>query len=139
MSEQDVRLSSTKQRRKAHWQKQGNLWRTEPEIDAKRQAYLANQRNNTPDIKQGFYPFKDIKLSRADIEWLLATHENREGPIDWDERDERVRIGLNLIGANLQGQDLHELPLAEAGVHLEGADLSGAHLEGAHLSNAYLM
>src|SRR5438105_4474548 len=58
---------------KEHWKAQGQLWRTEPEIDAKRQENLAQRRLITPNIEQGIYPFKDIepKLSRADVEWLL--------------------------------------------------------------------
>jgi hypothetical protein len=51
---------------------QGQPWRTEPEIDAERQTYLAEQRSIKHDVKQGIYPFKDIKLSRADVEWLLV-------------------------------------------------------------------
>ncbi len=50
------------------------LWRTEPEIDTERQRYLAERRAIAPDIEQGIYPFRGIKLSRADVEWLLATH-----------------------------------------------------------------
>ena len=42
--------------------------------------------------KQGVYPFKDIKLSRADIEWLLAMHEGGRGPVEWsDERQRELR------------------------------------------------
>ena len=36
-----------------YWQKQGQLWRTEPEIDVERQKYLAERRSITPDIEQG--------------------------------------------------------------------------------------
>lgn len=50
-------------------------WRTEPEIDAERQTYLAERRSIMPDIKQGIYQLKYIKLNRADVEWLLGTHE----------------------------------------------------------------
>src|SRR6266566_949189 len=61
-----------------YWKAQGQPWRTEPEIDRERQVYLAKRRLITPDIEQGIYPFKAIepKLTRADVEWLLATHEN---------------------------------------------------------------
>src|SRR6266702_2687473 len=61
---------------KAFWAKQGQEWRTEPEIDAERQAELAARRSITPDVAQGIYPFRGMKLKRADIEWLLATHEH---------------------------------------------------------------
>src|SRR5437763_9987072 len=110
MSELDSTQSSTKQRRrrktstanqqngnqapavqrptnddkeawKAYWKTQGQSWRTEPEIDEIRQKFLAERRSITPDIEQGIYPFKDIKLNRAEVEWLLATHENGRGPV----------------------------------------------------------
>src|SRR5260221_8252627 len=60
---------------KAYWQAQGMLWRTEPEIEEERQAYLTERRVVEPDIERGTYPFRDenggIKLTRADVEWLL--------------------------------------------------------------------
>src|SRR5712691_11064840 len=76
---------------KAYWKAQGQEWRTEPEIDKERQNYLAERRGITPDIKRGIYPFKDVepKLTRADIEWLLATHEIGLGPVDWSDRNQR--------------------------------------------------
>ena len=61
---------------KAYWKERGQPWRTEPEIDAVRQAFWTERRSIPPDIKQGIYPLKDLKLSRADVEWLLATHEH---------------------------------------------------------------
>lgn len=66
-----------------YWRQMGQSWRIEPEIDTKRQDYLAQRQAIIPDIKRGMYPFKDIKLSRADIEWLLAMHENGRGPVEW--------------------------------------------------------
>jgi len=71
---------------KAYWEAQGWPWRTEPEIDAQRQKYLAERRTIMPDFEKGIYPFKDIKLNRADVEWLLATHENGLGPVDWNDK-----------------------------------------------------
>jgi hypothetical protein len=59
-----------------HWRAHNQPWRIEPEIDTKRQAFLTQRRTITPDVSKGIYPFKDIALSRADVEWLLATHEN---------------------------------------------------------------
>ncbi len=75
----------------AYWQERGPPWRTEPEIDGSRQAYLAECLATKPDSVQGIYPIKNIKLDRADVEWLLATHEHRRGPIDW--RDEHQSAG----------------------------------------------
>src|SRR5260221_4325669 len=132
-----------------YWKVQGQHWRIEPEIDVERQKYLDESRSITPDIEQGIYPFKDIKLSRADVEWLLATHENGRGPVDWGDESQREREGLDMRGANLRDVNLSKLPLAcmlggaassESAVviHLEGADLEYAHLEGASLDNAHL-
>ncbi len=166
MSEQDGTKATTLQHPttnnpeawKAYWKKQGQPWRTESEIVAERQAFLVERRTIKPDIKQGIYPFKDIKLSRADVEWLLATHENGRGPIDWSDEHQRKREGLDLRGADLSYIDLSNLPLARlcgglteiewnpfvdeprkrTGVFLEKADLRGAHLEGAILRRANL-
>jgi uncharacterized protein YjbI with pentapeptide repeats len=133
-------------------------WRTEPEINVKRQEYLNKRRAITPDIKRGIYPFKGVKLNRADIVWLLVTHEQGRGPVDWSDASQRDRKGLDIRGANLRGADLHGLPLARiqgglteedwfaatprqsamATAHLEGANLSGTHLEGAAFCRAHL-
>lgn len=139
-----------------YWLDQGLPWRHEPEIDAERQKYLTERRKIKPDRDQGNYPFRDIKLTRADVEWLLATHDNGRGPVNWSDESQRNREGLDLRGADLRGVDLSYLPFAGliAGndrimftennlneawqIHLEGADLSNAHLEKANLSNAHL-
>jgi len=141
-----------------YWQKLGQSWRSEPEINTERQKYLAERLRIIPNIEQGMYPFKDIKLSRADIEWLLATHEEGRGPIDWSDERQRERLGLDLRGADLRKADLNHLPLARiraglatrewwnatnqeriaAGAHLEGAILDWAHLEGASFRWAHL-
>jgi uncharacterized protein YjbI with pentapeptide repeats len=181
MSEQDGTQASTKRRRsrpaskqsraalqhpatddkeawKAYWKALGQPWRTEPEIDVERQAYLAERRSIEPDIIQGIYPFKEIKLNRADIEWLLETHENGRGPVDWSDENQRDREGLDLRGANLRQLDLSRLPLARiqgglegewwnaitdeqlalAAIHMERTDLRAIHMEGAKLSGAHL-
>jgi Pentapeptide repeats (8 copies) len=148
---------------KAYWKAQGQPWRSEPEIDTVRQAFLTERRSITPDIKQGVYPFKDIKLSRADVEWLLATHENGRGPVLWEEEKDKSeymrRTGLDLRGAVVEdATDLSALPLTrlrgglfpgewdasteEQRVHallcLKGVKLSYAHLERAILEDALL-
>jgi uncharacterized protein YjbI with pentapeptide repeats len=150
----------------AYWTAQGMPWRREPEIPAERQAYLAVRRGVAPDTELGVYPFKGVepKLTRADIEWLLATHDGGRGPVIWvDEQDKarpERRRGLDLRGAHLRGARLAGLPLTrmlgglhmfdydwqeaseevpeQAQAHLEGADLSGARLEGATLRGAQL-
>lgn len=143
---------------KAYWKKQGQLWRTEPEIDKKRQEELAKYRAITPNIEQGAYPFRGEKLSRGDLEWLLATHDNGSGPVDYSDVSQRKRRGLDLRSADLRQVDLRNLPLARmygglpwdeweqaneeqrkmAAVLMEGADLRCAHLEQAYLGAADL-
>jgi len=126
-------------------------WRTEPEIEVSRQEQLTRCLATAPDIQRGVYPFKGMKLSRADVEWLLVTYQN-EG--DSKARgNEQNRRGLDLRGADLRYVDLHGLPLARlrgsltraewedataeqraaAAVLFKGADLSEAHLEEAEL------
>lgn len=168
MSEQYGRQVSTLQRpttidQKAwetYWKEQGQLWRTEPEIDEERQNYLDERRMIKPEIEQGIYPFRGIKpqLTRADVEWLLATHENGRGPIDWKDESQRKRDGLDLRGADLCQIDLSNLPLARlsgglnfeewndateeqrkwSAVLMNEANLTEAHLEGANLREAQL-
>src|SRR2546423_1927083 len=107
MSEQDNGQVSTLQRPttddpkawKAYWEAHGGYWRTEPEIDAERQKYLAERRSIKPDIEKGIYPFRGIKLSRADVEWLLVTHKNGRGPVDWSDESQWERGGLDVRGA----------------------------------------
>jgi hypothetical protein len=151
---------------KAHWQAQGMPWRTEPEISVKRQTYLAERRAITPYIEQGVYPFTGVepKLTRADIEWLLATHQSMGaiGPVDWEREKGKPeadrREGLDLRGADLSSEDLSELPLDRtqgglasneiggdtetqrraASARLSNANLRGARLSGATLSRADL-
>jgi uncharacterized protein YjbI with pentapeptide repeats len=150
---------------KAFWETQGMDWRTEPEIGEDRQRFLAERRAVTPDIAQGVYPFKDITLTRADVEWLLATHDNGRGPPRWEEVRDKLflatRWGLDLRGADVRGVSLTALPLVRtvaglpdfettgtpkqrrdqieaAAAHFEGADLTGAHLERSGLFWAHL-
>src|SRR5260370_32930139 len=140
----------------AYWQKQNQPWRTEPEISPERRAELEKCRALVPDVEKGIYPFKGMKLDRADVEWLLATYEG--GPVKWSDEKEREREGLDVRGADLQQADLHQLPLARlrgglmfdeyweatkeqrisAAVLMRGADLSEAQLEGADLLVAQL-
>lgn len=152
------------------WFERWGYWRTEPEIDEKRQRFLAERRAVKPDIEMGIYPFRNergpIKLTRADVEWLLATHVHEGdgivGPIVWSEErrkpPEERRWGLDVRGADLSDLKLDGLPLSRlrAGLTipegtgttrrkrrlavptLRNSDLVGAHLEGAHLSRVHL-
>jgi uncharacterized protein YjbI with pentapeptide repeats len=141
-----------------YWQEKGQPWRTEPEIDEERQKYLAERRTIPFDIEKGIYPFQDVKLSRADVEWLLARHENGRGPVDYLDQSHVRREGIDLRGANLCQADLSLLPLSRlhgglgmqewdnateeqrraAVVHMEGAKLWGAALWEANLNGAQL-
>jgi uncharacterized protein YjbI with pentapeptide repeats len=142
----------------AYWEAQGQPWRTEPEIDRKRQVELTRCRATAPNIEKGTYPFKGMHLSRADVEWLLATHEEGLGPVDWNDESQREREGLDLRGADLQQEDLSRLPLSRmrgglaweewpgerkeqlsvAAVLMKGVDLTEAELQGAALRQAGL-
>lgn len=147
-----------------NWSEQGQAWRTQHEISDLRKRTLQERLNNRADIEQGLYPFKDFRLCRADIEWLLASHP----PIAWNDASQRQRWGLDLRGAILCGEDLSGLPLARlrggltveerkylasrwpqdieklalltaaAAIYLIGANLHLAHLEGAVLRQAHL-
>jgi uncharacterized protein YjbI with pentapeptide repeats len=129
-------------------------------IDANRQAELESYRSIDPNIEQAIYPFKNVRLSRADIRWLLATQENRyESGEASNENAQGFRgRGLDLRGADLRQVDLRGLSLRgvyggliwrdwmdatpaqreAAAVHLEGANLYGTHVEGAILNSAHL-
>src|SRR6266487_4723857 len=141
----------------AKGQAQQQPWRTEPEIDVARQEQLIRCLATTPDTKRGIYPFKGMRLSRADVEWLLATYENAGDPRAGSD-EQQMRWRLDLRGADLRYVDLHALPLARlrgsltrkewdeateeqrtaAEVLLTGADLSETHLEEAELIGAHL-
>lgn len=116
-------------------------WRTEREIDVHRQRFLRRLRARIAetDAKGNTFPFRQgqqgIKLSRADVEWLLATHES--SPVDWADRSQRLLHGPNINGAILDGVNLARLPLAR--VNMRQASLIGANLEGAHLEGATLV
>jgi Pentapeptide repeats (8 copies) len=143
-------------------------WVREPTISGERQQELRMRLQVKPDVRLCQYPFARVKLSRGDIEWLLLTHDNGLGPVDWKSPARDERWGLDLRGADISGADLQELPLSRlrGGVsgpdwdaatqeqrdraaviaqgtvftyaHLEGAVLTHAHLEGAKLNNAHL-
>ncbi len=69
-----------------YWKAHGQPWRIEPEISADRQEYLAKRLAIQPNIETSSYPFKNISLNRADVEWLLANHGNGQGPVNWSIR-----------------------------------------------------
>jgi hypothetical protein len=95
-----------------YWRERGQPWRSEPEIDLDRQGVLVAHLAARPGSEPHSCPFKDVSLTRADVEWLLATHEGGDGPVNWEEVDQRTRMGLNLCGADLRRVNLSGLPLA---------------------------
>jgi len=166
MSEQDgrqataIRYPSTEDAEawNAYWKEHDQPWRTEPEIDTERQEELKGCLATESDIEKGKYPFKRVKLSRADVEWLMATHQSGgiSGSIECGDGQERGRERLDLRGVDLRQADLHSLPLTRlrggltldewwkatqkqrvmAAMLMEGANLSQAQLEGADLIGA---
>jgi pentapeptide repeat protein len=143
---------------KAYWKEHGQPWRTEPEVDRERQHQLIVYQATLPDIEKGIYPFKGIRLSRADIEWLLAMQDETRGQHHGNTDGRQKHPGLDLRGADLSQINLNGLPLTHlrAGLSLqEGrhatveqsqaaaanmmkADLSTAHLQEADLSRVLL-
>ncbi len=148
----------------AYWKAQGMAWRTEPEIDASRQQFLAQRRAVQPNIEKGIYPFRDangrIALTRPDTGRLLITLQSSgmRGSVEWTDEKQRGREELEVRGADLSDVDLHELPLVglrgslsfgevfeddtdlvdAAAVDLSRANLRSACLQGALLRCVHL-
>ena len=95
----------------SYWKQQGQPWRSEPLIDEERQRLLASYLQESVNIEQGKYPFRGMRLSRADVEWLLAEEErsDRKSTSGGDSR--KPDPGLDVRGADLSGVDLSGLPL----------------------------
>jgi len=145
---------------KAYWNGRGQPWRTEAIIDEERQQRLLSYSQGGVDIERGIYPFKGVRLSRADVEWLLALEEQRsaEAHTDGSKSVQQQAFGLDVRGADLSGVNLSHLPLMglHAGLSLEEgrhatveqskhasanlakADMSHAQLQRAQLSWATL-
>jgi len=124
----------------AYWEAQAQPWRAEPEIDIVRQQYL-NEHLTVKEREWERYPFKDIVLVRADVEWLLANYADGRRFAEQSYQLLHKRSGLDLRGVDLRKVDLHGLPLQGVDLynaHLEGTDLREVHLERANLSAAYL-
>jgi len=127
-----------------HWASVGQPWRSEAEIGPRRQAVLARCRDTPHDPDRGAYPFRDpdgnpVLLTRADVEWLLATHP--------------PEAHLDLRGATMRAVNVSDLPLAALVAHtwpaplltapqsvvwLDGVDLTEAWLEHVDLRCAHL-
>ena len=108
----------------AYWEKQEQLWRREPEIDFERQQYFTKRLEN--DGKQSAYPFQGAKLSRADVEWLLATLESSVEPWasgDKSQQEENTELALRDAGRHLRGGNIHYRKRQGRWLDLRGAIL----------------
>src|SRR5437762_9554094 len=96
-----------------HWMQLHQSWRSEPMINIERQTFLRQRLALSADVEYSYFPLKDVSLCRADIEWLLAAHDEECGPIHWFDPLLPKRAGLDLRGANLRHVDLRGLPLKD--------------------------
>jgi uncharacterized protein YjbI with pentapeptide repeats len=143
----------------AYWKHQGQPWRSEPLIDQERQHLVASCLQTGVDIEQGKYPFQGMRLSRADVEWLLGAEEEKSArERTGSDHSRKSGTGLDVRGADLSGANLSRLPLMrlhagltleegrhatveqsrQAAANLARVDLSDAQLQGAQLSRATL-
>jgi hypothetical protein len=60
------------------WAAQDMPWRRETEIDDERKRFLAGKRATPADEEKNRFPYSGVTLTRADVEWLLATHGSGE-------------------------------------------------------------
>jgi uncharacterized protein YjbI with pentapeptide repeats len=108
----------------------GDAWGDDisEEREAELQVLFDRQREwaAQPEATRGESVFKGVKLTGADVGWLVG-----QSGVD---KDFRVNH-LHLEGANLREAHLEEASLTEA--YLERANLSMAHLERADLTWAH--
>ena len=141
---------------KLHWRGLNQPWRREPEINGERQKFLAKCLTSYPSTSLNGLPFKDITLTRADVEWLLAALQVT-AQYQHEQHSQHPAM-LDVRGANLSKLDLRGLPLNAicgglseeewrnatpeqrdmAAVHMERADIHGTSLQGAMLRGAHL-
>jgi len=160
-------LTNDREAWRAYWLAQQQAWRTEPEIDHTRQEALASRSRLSANITQGVYPFKDMQLTRADVEWLIGMQEEKSKLSGGGNATQLLPHGLDLRGADLRSAgtgalDLSGLPLAHVRIglarnewkgwkvgdatllqaasgNMDGVDLFESHLEGACLAGTSLV
>src|SRR5258706_7219862 len=93
-----------------YWETQNQLWRIMPEIDHTRQEYLYDRLNGLSAGEES-YPFKDVVLNRADVEWLLITYKQGQQPRLRSHGQLQRSDNLDLRAATLQKVDMRGLPL----------------------------
>jgi hypothetical protein len=108
-----------------YWRELGQPWRTQPEITEQRQRELAKYQAKDPDPSRSEYPFKGVRLKRADVEWLLAADRDGLGHLYWDS-DDRIEEDLERL---LNSDQFEQLSDSEQ-LDLRGADLVGENLSG---------
>src|SRR2546422_8910731 len=132
----------------AYWHALGQTWRTEPEIDEERQRFLRSCLRTIPHDEPDIYPFLYVKLTRADVEWMLANPlYNPDKVLDSMQRMVKDKLELSLkaitdfrreinyildIGQHidLRGADMRQVNLAR--LQLTEARLEGANLDAAN-------
>jgi len=151
---------------KQYWEKRGQNWRTEPEVDKKRQDELTRFLNNSipeftfklPQViqthfepgsggsivhqnpDQELHPLR-MRLNRADVEWLLSSRLQSSDSIDREGLDQIDIDWLNLAWADMHEVDLHGLPLIKVSfwnAYMQGTMLHSANLESCNLQDAHL-
>jgi hypothetical protein len=82
-----------------------------PILSLERQTWLHERRLIKPNVERGVYPFSGQSLTRADVIWLLETH-NKDASL-WEQAnkesaisiyDDSIPLGLDLRGAILSGR-----------------------------------
>jgi hypothetical protein len=116
---------------KAYWKEQGQPWRTEPAIDEERQQQLLSNYQGSVDTERGKYPFKGVRLSRADVEYLLAMEEQKsaelsplEGKALGGDELKRLRAWIPHFPEVLPAADVREVFLNNR-----------THLDAVHVGN----
>src|SRR5262249_26337878 len=80
-------------------------WQQMPEIPLERQRDLIELLQAPSDLERGTYPFKEVHLQRADLEWLIKYKGST--------MTDRTK-GLDLRGVDLRNEQLDNLPLRGA-------------------------
>lgn len=169
MSEQPDRpTADDREAWNTYWTAQGMPWRTEPEIDEEKQTFLVKRQAIEANIEKGIYPLGGIRLTRADVEWLLATHDYKgiQGPVNLNEEqsqwaalarrfgslpieesiEQYIETSEQVIQQRRLGPDMRGANLRDVDLHglplaragFRSTELSDANLSQAELEEAWL-